>query len=145
MEKGWSIGTNIRFDSATPAQTNTTTQAKTPAQASYILTITPNLCNHFENLHGGCAATIIDILSTTILLAVSRPGVFAMGGVSRHLNLTYLRPAPRGVDVRVRCEVVQIGKRLALLRAQIERVDNGDVCVVAAHEKVNTDPEVAKA
>lgn len=149
--QGWSIRTNVRFDSANPATAATaanhgqTASRAEPAQASFILTITPNLCNHFDNLHGGSASTIIDILSTTILLAVSRPGVFSLGGVSRHLDLTYLRPAPRDVDVRVRSEVVQLGKRLALLRAVIERVDTGEVCVVAAHEKVNTDPEVAKA
>lgn len=47
--------------------------------------------------------------------------------------------------MRVRCEVAQMGRRLALLRAAIERVDTGDVCVLALHEKANTDPEVSKA
>lgn len=93
------------------------------------------------NLHGGCAATLIDILSTTILLGVSRPGVFALGGVSRHLKTTYLRPVPVGCEVRMRCEVVQVGRRLAFLRAEMGRVDTGEVCVLGEHEKANTDPE----
>lgn len=93
------------------------------------------------NLHGGCAATLIDVLSTTILLGISSPGRFALGGVSRNLKVTYLRPVPTDTEVRLVCEVVHVGKRLALLRAEIQRV-NGDVCVVGEHEKANTDPEV---
>lgn len=92
------------------------------------------------NLHGGCTATLIDILSTTILLGMSRQGVFALGGVSRHLKTTYLRPVPQGTEVRLTCTLVQMGKRLAFLRAEISRVDNGDICVLGEHEKANTDP-----
>jgi acyl-coenzyme A thioesterase PaaI-like protein len=64
-----------------------------------------------------------------------------MGGVSRNLRVTYLRPVPRDLEVRLVCEVIHMGKRLALLRAEISRADTGDVCVVGEHEKANTDPE----
>lgn len=94
------------------------------------------------NLHGGCAATIIDFLSSTILLGVSKPGFFSLGGVSRNLKITYLRPVPVGTEVRLVCQVIHTGRRLALLRAEILRADNGDLCVVGEHEKANTDPEV---
>jgi acyl-coenzyme A thioesterase 13 len=103
--------------------------------------VSPNLCNYMGNLHGGCAATLIDVLSTTILLGVSRPGRFALGGVSRNLKVTYLRPVPEGAEIRLVCVLVHAGKRLALLRAEIQRVDNGDLCIVGEHEKANTDPE----
>lgn len=93
------------------------------------------------NLHGGCAATLIDNLSTTILVGVSRPGHFSLGGVSRNLKVTYLRPVPQDTAIRIICELVHAGKRLALLRAEIRRVDNDDLCVVGEHEKANTDPE----
>jgi acyl-coenzyme A thioesterase 13 len=93
-------------------------------------------------LHGGCAATLVDVLSTTILLGVSQPGKFRFGGVSRNLKLTYLRPVPMETEARMVCEIVHVGKRLALLRAEIQKVDSGDVCVVGEHEKANTDPEV---
>lgn len=93
------------------------------------------------NLHGGCAATLIDVLSTTILLGLSRPGRFALGGVSRNLKVTYLRPVPGDTEIRLTCVLVHAGKRLALLRAEIYRVDNGDLCIIGEHEKANTDPE----
>ncbi|RMJ22575.1 thioesterase [Aspergillus sp. HF37] len=124
---------NLRFDAATRGPPST--------QASYLLTVSPNLCNYMGNLHGGCAATLIDVLSTTILLGVSRPGRFALGGVSRNLKVTYLRPVPEGSEIRLVCILVHAGKRLALLRAEIQRVDNGDLCIVGEHEKANTDPE----
>lgn len=100
------------------------------------------MCNFLGNLHGGCAATLVDVLSTVILLGVSSPGQFSLGGVSRNLKITYLRPVPRDTEVRLTCELVHAGRRLALLRVEITRVDNGNLCVVGEHEKANTDPEV---
>lgn len=99
------------------------------------------MANYMGNLHGGCAATLVDNLTSTILMAASRPGAFQYGGVTRNLSVTYLRPAPQGHEIRVICEVVQMGRRLSLLRAEIRRVDNDDLCCVADHQKVNTDPE----
>ncbi|KAJ5273210.1 hypothetical protein N7478_008335 [Penicillium angulare] len=123
----------LRFESASRGP---------PAKVSFTFTIAPSLCNTLGNLHGGCAATLVDVLSTTILLGVSQPGKFGFGGVSRNLKLTYLRPVPMGSQARMVCEIVHVGKRLALLRAEIQKVENGDVCVVGEHEKANTDPEV---
>ena len=94
----WGINTkscNLRFESASKGP-------PTP-QVSYLLTVPPNLCNYMGNLHGGCAATLVDVLSTAILLGMSRPGVFALGGVSRHLKTTYLRPVPQGTEIRLTC------------------------------------------
>ncbi|BDD56089.1 hypothetical protein MAP00_001565 [Monascus purpureus] len=108
-------------------------------RASYLLTVTQNLCNLMGNLHGGCAATIIDILTSTVLIAMSKPGIFTSGGVSRNLKVTYLRPVPEGTEARVICEVVHIGRRLAYLRAEIRRADTGALCMIGEHEKANTD------
>ena len=62
-----------------------------------------------------------------------------LGGVSRHLNLSYLRPVPRDSVSRITCEVVNVGRRLALLRAEIRSAETGALCVVGEHDKVNTD------
>ncbi|KAL4917263.1 HotDog domain-containing protein [Aspergillus aurantiobrunneus] len=124
---------NLTFDSASPLPS---------AEISFLLTIAPKHCNYLGNLHGGCAATLFDTLSSMILLGVSKPGFFQLGGVSRHLNVTYLRPVPVGTTVRLVSRVVNVGKRLALMRSEIVRVDTGDVCMVSDHDKANTDPEV---
>lgn len=127
---------HARVESATPGP---------PARATYLLTATPELCNRLGNLHGGCATTIIDNLSSTVLLAAGRPGFYSAGGVSRNLNLTYLRPVPVGTEIRIVCEVVNMGRKLALLKGEIRKANDDAVCVVASHEKANTDdPEHAK-
>ncbi|KAL1969943.1 hypothetical protein VTN77DRAFT_7453 [Rasamsonia byssochlamydoides] len=134
-QESWDIDlarANVRFEFATKGP---------PARVSYRLFVTPNMTNRMGSLHGGCAATLVDNLSTTILIGVSKPGLFQYGGVSRNLNVTYLRPVPLGKEIRVICEVVHVGRRLALLKAEIRRVDNDELCVVADHQKANTDPE----
>ncbi|KAE8372433.1 HotDog domain-containing protein [Aspergillus bertholletiae] len=127
-----STAANLRFESATQGP---------PARVSFLLNVAPKMCNMMGTLHGGCAATLIDILSTSILLGISKPGYFSLGGVSRNLRVTYLRPLPSGLEIRLVCEVIHTGKRLALLRAEIQQADTGAVCVVGEHEKANTDPE----
>ncbi|KAL4871803.1 hypothetical protein BDV12DRAFT_163145 [Aspergillus spectabilis] len=116
--------------------------SREPAEIAFLLTVAPTHCNLLGNLHGGCAATLFDVLSSMILLGVSKPGQFEYGGVSRHLDVTYLRPVPVGTTVKLVSRVVHMGKRLALLRSEIVRVDDGNVCMVSDHEKANTDPEV---
>ena len=74
-----------------------------------------------------------------ILLGVSRPGFYGMGGVSRNLSLTYLRPVPLGTEVRIICDLVHAGRRLALIKSEIRRAEDDVLCVVSDHEKANTD------
>ncbi|KAL4931296.1 PaaI family thioesterase [Aspergillus undulatus] len=140
----WSIdipALNLTFDSASLTPT---------PSISFTFTIAPKHCNYLGNLHGGCAATLFDALSSMILLAVSKPGFFQLGGVSRHLNVTYLRPVREGEKVRLRASIVNVGKRLALLRGEIVKVipgggeGEGEVCMVCDHEKANTDPGPGK-
>ncbi|GAT26507.1 thioesterase family protein [Aspergillus luchuensis] len=50
---------------------------------------------------------------------------------------------PVGMEIRLVCELVHMGKRMALLRAEIQKLD-GSVCVVAEHDKANTDPADTK-
>ncbi|KAE8146087.1 HotDog domain-containing protein [Aspergillus avenaceus] len=135
-EERWEVDSaacNLRFESATQGP---------PARVSFLFKVIPRLCNAVGTLHGGCAATLIDILSTTILMGVSKPGHFSLGGVSRNLRVTYLRPVPKDTEARLICEVIHMGKRLVLMRAEICRADTGDVCVVGEHEKANTDPDI---
>jgi len=136
--EAWNVDFNrsqVRFESATKGP---------PARVTYRFTVTPDMTNRLGSLHGGCAATLVDTLSTCILQGVSRPGLFSLGGVTRNLKLTYLRPIPLSTDARLICEVVHVGRRLALVRAEIRRLDNGDICVVGEHEKANTDLETTR-
>jgi acyl-coenzyme A thioesterase 13 len=97
------------------------------------------MANFHNSIHGGCTATVIDILSSMLVIGASQPGMFQVGGVSRNLNVTYLRPMRVGSEVRVICELVQMGKRLALLRTEIRGVETNELCALGDHQKANTD------
>ncbi|EGS21187.1 uncharacterized protein CTHT_0030310 [Thermochaetoides thermophila DSM 1495] len=110
---------------------------------TFKFTVHPTHCNRLRNLHGGCAATLFDFCTSIPLALVARPGFWSYLGVSRTLNVTYLRPAPEGSTVLVECEIVGVGKRLCTVRGTMRRVEDGTVLMVCEHGKVNTDPDVA--
>jgi len=64
-------------------------------------------------------------------------------GVSRTLNVTYIRPVPAGVKVLIDCEVVHAGKRLCSLKGVMKRESDNAVMSICEHGKVSIDP-VAK-
>ncbi|KAL1953750.1 hypothetical protein VTO42DRAFT_2314 [Malbranchea cinnamomea] len=120
------IRDHVRFESASLGP---------PTTVTYRATVAPELCNKLGTLHGGCAATLVDVLTSTILLALGQPG-----SVSRSLGLKYVRAAPMGVDILITSELVHVGRKLALLKCEIRRADTRDVCVVGEHDKANTGP-----
>lgn len=121
---GWDtqILKNVQCEEAVPGRTVFTT------------TITPNMCNKGDNLHGGCATTLLDNLTSTSLVTLAKKGYLDSGSVSRTMNVTMLRPVPVGTKVRIICEAVATGKNLAHCRGQIELLD-GRVAVTLIHDK----------
>ncbi|KAI3329501.1 HotDog domain-containing protein [Ustulina deusta] len=117
-------------------------------RATFRLTVQPMHDNGLGNLHGGCTSTIFDICTTFPLQMMSRPGFWQYGGVSRTLNVTYLRPVPVGTTVDVECEVVHAGQRLSSLRGVMRTATTdetkGPVLAICEHGKVNTDPPAQK-
>jgi len=96
--------------------------------------IKPYMCNGAGNLHGGAAATIMDNLTSTALMVLSRPGKMEYGTVTRNLAVTILRPVKMGTRVRIESEVVSVGKTLANVQGWIKTLD-GKVCVTCSHDK----------
>ncbi|MCJ1244926.1 hypothetical protein MMC30_002127 [Trapelia coarctata] len=119
------------FTSATaPSPTTTPTLTAT-------LRIPPTFLNAASNLHGGATALIFDNVTTAVLFLC--PG-WEMGGVSRSLVVSYLRPVREGEEVEVRVEGTGVGGRMALLRATMTRVRGGKVVATCEHHKVNSAP-----
>ena len=111
----------------------------------FYFTVQPQHCNRLGTLHGGAAGTLFDLCTTLPLVLVSRPGFWQLLGVSRTLNVTYLRPAVVGTRVRIECEIVQVGKRVCTLRGVMRSAEEwegeaGLVIGLCEHGKMNIDP-----
>ncbi len=109
------------------------------------------------NLHGGCCATLFDWCTTTAIVPVSTPNFWIYKGVSRTLNVTYLKPVPEGEVVLIESEVLSIGKRLCkflsccldsfpidpagTIKGTMTRKSDGAILAVCEHGKVNVGPD----
>lgn len=89
-------------------------------------------------MHGGAAGVIFDMSTTTALCPVARPGYWEfMGGVTRSLNISYLRAVPIGTRVRLSSKVVSVGKQMAMIRGDMTSLDGKTIYCTVEHHKVN--------
>lgn len=89
-------------------------------------------------MHGGAAGVIFDMSTTTALCPIARPGAWQfMGGVTRALNITYLKAVPVGIKVRLNSKVVGVGKQLAMIRGEMTSLDGKTIYCTVEHHKVN--------
>ena len=78
------------------------------------------------------------MFTTTALAPISRPGYWDfMGGITRALNITYLRGVPVDSTVIFSSHVVQHGKTAALVRGEMVSEDGKKVFATADHHKIN--------
>ncbi|KAL1899970.1 hypothetical protein Cpir12675_001194 [Ceratocystis pirilliformis] len=110
--------------------------------ASYKYTVQNSHCNPMT-LHGGCIASLFDMLTGITLLPIQRPGFWEFLGVSRSLNVTYLRPAFAGQVLTIDCEVVSVGQRLAHIKGTM-RNEEDKIIAMVAHDKANVDKVSAR-
>ncbi|KAK6350793.1 hypothetical protein TWF718_003979 [Orbilia javanica] len=111
------------------------------ASATFNFFIKDEYTNRSGNLHGGCTASIFDVATSMILVLVQKEGFWMRWGVSRTLNVSYLRPVPAGITVQVHCEVVSLGKRLVQMRALMTD-EAGNILATCEHGKVNIDSKI---
>ena len=111
--------------------------------AKYKLTVPEKYCNRLGNLHGGAASTIFDIATTATLAPIARPGHWQYAGVTRSLNVHYMRPAPCGLEIEIICTVVNAGRRLATISGEIWA--GGKILMTCEHLKVQIDPPLVEA
>ena len=103
-------------------------------RTEFEFTITKPMCNAMDILHGGCATTILDVLTSTALLTIGKPGFLDSPSVSRTLTVSFLRAIPVGTRVKVVNEVQQAGRSFTNLTGTIQTLD-GKVCVSCVHDK----------
>jgi len=132
--QGWgsdSLLPNLHLLSAT---------SKPISQTTFSFTVASKHTNRLGNLHGGCTASLFDICTTTALAPIAAPGYWMFAGVTRTLNVTFLKPVEEGETVIIESEVVSAGKRLCVLKGTLRRGSNGEVLAICEHGKVSVDP-----
>jgi len=95
-------------------------------------------------MHGGAAGVIFDMCTTTALGPLAKPGYWDfLGGVTRTLNISYLRAIPIGTTVRLHSEVTQVGRTMAMIRGTMTSKDGKTIFCTCEHHKVSvpTRPE----
>lgn len=118
---------------ATPLAAEVT--GRRTARITWSFPVEPWMCNAAGNIHGGAVASIFDNLTSFSIAAVSEPGFWETGGVSRTLSCTYLRPAPRGATMTLVVEVVHAGRTLMTLAGRMLDPE-GRVTATCEHLKV---------
>ncbi|KAH8704033.1 HotDog domain-containing protein [Talaromyces proteolyticus] len=95
-------------------------------------------CNINGVLHGGAYALIFDMCTALTMQTVSKAGYWDfLGGVSRTLNISYLKGIPLGTKVCIRCQVEQHGRTMALLSGYFESLDGKTKYATVEHHKVH--------
>ncbi|KAF2864110.1 Thioesterase/thiol ester dehydrase-isomerase [Piedraia hortae CBS 480.64] len=115
----------------------------THVTATFAFTVDPYYCNAWGHLHGGAQSFMFDSCTSLAIYGLAQnPDVkaeqngWAHAGVSRSLNVSYLRPALQGEELLMTCEVVHMGKKLALLRGTLQRAKDGAIISTCEHHKV---------
>ena len=105
--------------------------------AAFELEMTSIYCSRMGNAHGGAVALIFDMCTSMCLAPFARQDFWLFGGVSRTLNVTYMRPILQGTTVLIECEVLQVGKRLATIRGVMKSKADGRVLCSCEHNKAS--------
>eukprot|EP00884_Botryococcus_braunii_P006371 jgi/Botrbrau1/15735/Bobra.4_1s0104.2 len=93
------------------------------------LPVTELVQNRFGTLHGGCIATLVDVVTSAALVTlVRRPSV------SLTMSIDYLNPAELGTVVEIEGRVVKHGKSIAVTECDIRRAD-GTIVAQGKHTK----------
>lgn len=95
------------------------------------LPLRADLTNRYGTLHGGAAATIVDVVSSAAIVLTGSDG-----GVSVTLDVTYLSPAPLAVGhVLAAARVRRVGRSLAVADVDITLPDGVTVVATGRHVK----------
>ncbi|KAI9182959.1 hypothetical protein H9P43_003875 [Blastocladiella emersonii ATCC 22665] len=95
------------------------------------LVVKPEHTNSWHTLHGGVAATLVDVVTS---IAVSEAG-HPTSGMSAELSVSYVNPAQVGQTVHIFAEVERVGANLAFTRAQLVVASTGALVASGRHTK----------
>ncbi|KAF1813896.1 hypothetical protein P152DRAFT_297026 [Eremomyces bilateralis CBS 781.70] len=90
---------------------------------------------------GGALASVMDIATGHAIATVSRPGFWpAPHGISRVINISFLKPVTRTGEVRIEAKVMQFGKSAAMVRGELTSLDGKEIYCTVEHHKLSFPP-----
>lgn len=99
------------------------------ARLTVRMRVTDKMDNSLGNMHGGCAATLVDNI-TSMVIFYHTSGVYGQPwsflGVSQNINVLYLNACPLGSVIEMDVYSAQVGKNIALLTAEFWIVERAD-------------------
>ncbi|KAL6771902.1 hypothetical protein ACKKBG_A28220 [Auxenochlorella protothecoides x Auxenochlorella symbiontica] len=98
--------------------------------ATCYLDVVDELQNRYGTLHGGCIATLVDVVGSAALLTK-----IEKSGVSLNISVNYLRPGKGGSTVKIVGEVVKIGRTVCSIEVAITEKDSGRLIAKGTHVK----------
>ena len=91
-------------------------------------------CNYYGTLHGGCTATLVDVISTYALIEDTEESLTHLG-VSVNMNIDYMKAAKLGSEILIDAQLKKRGKQLAFLDVEIRDKEKNDLIAKGSHTK----------
>ncbi|HEY2166202.1 MAG TPA: PaaI family thioesterase [Jatrophihabitantaceae bacterium] len=98
----------------------------TDGRVAISVEVTLDLVNSAKTMHGGVAATLVDVVGTLAIITADQHNRF---GVSTDLNLSWFAPVPLGDRALVEATVLKCGRSLAFVSVDITRESDGVLAV----------------
>jgi len=83
--------------------------------------VTEGMSNQLGNMHGGCAATILDNVTSMVLYLHTTGQLgdsWSMLGVSQSIQIIYTAPAPVGEYIDIECSTLAIGRSVGVIQVR---------------------------
>ncbi|KAE9547759.1 hypothetical protein FO519_009025 [Halicephalobus sp. NKZ332] len=110
-----------------------------PGRMKFEFLVTDKVLNGIGILHGGCTATLVDVL---LLMVGWKPSdtTRRQGGVTVDMTIAYMNTANPGDILIINCEELRLGKTLSFCRGEVYRKSDGAI-VAAAQQTYAISPE----
>ncbi|KLO06574.1 hypothetical protein SCHPADRAFT_882727 [Schizopora paradoxa] len=108
------------------------------------MTVEEDMVNGAGNLHGGCAAYLVDVCSTLPIAAYQEANSkVSIGGVSQVIDMVYHSPAQLGDKLKLISRTLAVGARSMSARCEIWNETHHRLVASGTHIKM--EPSPAKA
>ncbi|KAF8830943.1 hypothetical protein F5051DRAFT_409095 [Lentinula edodes] len=143
---GADIGKNIRLTSANVFLPNelegkTGSEAEKAKKSAETVTIceidvTKDMCNIYGTLHGGCAAYIIDLCSSTSIVCYGLYTGTDGTGVSSSMNIHWHKPITLGKKLKVVSNTIFVDGLIRNARSELRDQQTNQLYVSAVHSTI---------